>query len=114
MQGRSLKQVLDEQGLLNEEQAYDIAVQLADILVRLHQLEPAIVHRDIKPSNIIIEKNGHVNLIDFNAARHVNADKNEDTRMLGTVYLLHQSSLDSGSLMSVRIYMVWEQQLIIL
>lgn len=86
VQGRSLKQVLDEQGLLNEEQAYDIAVQLADILVRLHQLEPAIVHRDIKPSNIIIEKNGHVNLIDFNAARHVNADKNEDTRMLGTVY----------------------------
>lgn len=86
VQGRSLKQVLDEQGLLNEEQAYDIAVQLADILVRLHQLEPAIVHRDIKPSNIIIKKNGHVNLIDFNAARHVNADKNEDTRMLGTVY----------------------------
>ena len=86
VQGRSLKQVLDEQGLLNEEQAYDIAVQLADILVRLHQLEPAIVHRDIKPTNIIIEKNGHVNLIDFNAARHVNADKNEDTRMLGTVY----------------------------
>lgn len=86
VQGRSLKQVLDEQGLLNEEQAYDIVVQLADILVRLHQLEPAIVHRDIKPSNIIIEKNGHVNLIDFNAARHVNADKNEDTRMLGTVY----------------------------
>ena len=86
VQGRSLKQVLDEQGLLNEEQAYDIAVQLADILVRLHQLEPAIVHRDIKPSDIIIEKNGHVNLIDFNAARHVNADKNEDTRMLGTVY----------------------------
>lgn len=86
VQGRSLKQVLDEQGLLNEEQAYDIAVQLADVLVRLHQLEPAIVHRDIKPSNIIIEKNGHVNLIDFNAARHANADKNEDTRMLGTVY----------------------------
>ena len=86
VQGRSLKQVLDEQGLLNEEQAYEIAVQLVDILVRLHQLEPTIVHRDIKPSNIIIEKNGHVNLIDFNAARHVNADKNEDTRMLGTVY----------------------------
>ena len=86
VQGRSLKQVLDEQGLLNEEQAYEIAVQLVDILVRLHQLESAIVHRDIKPSNIIIEKNGHVNLIDFNAARHVTADKNEDTRMLGTVY----------------------------
>ncbi len=86
VQGRSLKQLLDERGLVNEAQAYDIAVQLADILVRLHQLEPAIVHRDIKPSNIIIEKNGHVNLIDFNAARHVNADKNEDTRMLGTVY----------------------------
>ena len=86
VQGKSLKQVLDEQGLLNEEQAYKIAVQLADILVRLQNLEPSIVHRDIKPSNIIMGKNGHVNLIDFNAARHVNADKNEDTRMLGTVY----------------------------
>ena len=41
VQGRSLKQVLDEQGLLNEEQAYEIAVQLVDILVRLHQLEQA-------------------------------------------------------------------------
>lgn len=86
VQGKSLKQVLDEQGLLNEEQAYKIAVQLADILVKLQNLEPSIVHRDIKPSNIIMGKNGHVNLIDFNAARHVNADKNEDTRMLGTVY----------------------------
>ena len=35
VQGRSLKQVLDEQGLLNEEQAYDIAVQLADVLVQV-------------------------------------------------------------------------------
>lgn len=96
VQGRSLKQVLDEQGLLNEEQAYDIAVQLADVLVRLHQLEPAIVHRDIKPSNIIIEKNGHVNLIDFNAARHVNADKNEDTRMLGTVYFAAPAQFGFG------------------
>lgn len=96
VQGRSLKQVLDEQGLLNEEQAYEIAVQLVDILVRLHQLESAIVHRDIKPSNIIIEKNGHVNLIDFNAARHVNADKNEDTRMLGTVYFAAQEQFGFG------------------
>lgn len=96
VQGRSLKQVLDEQGLLNAEQAYEIAVQLVDILVRLHQLEPAIVHRDIKPSNIIIEKNGHVNLIDFNAARHVNADKNEDTRMLGTVYFVAPEQFGFG------------------
>lgn len=96
VQGRSLKQVLDEQGLLNEEQAYEIAVQLVDILVRLHQLESAIVHRDIKPSNIIIEKNGHVNLIDFNAARHVNADKNEDTRMLGTVYFVAPEQFGFG------------------
>lgn len=117
VQGRSLKQVLDEHGLLNAEQAYEIAVQLADVLVRLHQLEPAIVHRDIKPSNIIIEKNGHVNLIDFNAARHVNAEMQIRMKIpecWEPCILLHQSSLDSGSLMSVLIYMVLEQQLIIL
>ena len=114
VQGRSLKQVLDEQGLLNEEQAYDIAVQLADILVRLHQLEPAIVHRDIKPSNIIIEKNGHVNLKILMRQDMLMQIRMKIPECWEQCILLHQSSLDSGSLMSVRIYMVWEQQLIIL
>lgn len=84
--GRNLKQVIELQGTLNEQTVYSIAVKLAEILITLHNLTPAIIHRDIKPSNIILDKNGHLYLIDYNAARHVSEDKNEDTKMLGTMY----------------------------
>lgn len=49
---------------------FEIALQLVDILEKLHTHEPPVVHRDLKPGNIMIcQENGHdkAYLIDFGA-----------------------------------------------
>lgn len=43
-----------------------------------------VIHRDIKPENVIIDKNGRVVLIDFNASRKESA-AGKDTVIMGTV-----------------------------
>ncbi len=86
IQGRNLLQIMHENGLAGDSYAYHVMTDLTQILIKLHGMTPPVIHRDIKPSNIIIDKNGHAYLIDFDAARNVNFDRDEDTRMLGTQY----------------------------
>ena len=43
-----------------------------------------IVHRDVKPDNILLAADGHIRLIDFDAAREPKGEGDRDTRLLGT------------------------------
>lgn len=56
--------------------------ELCSVLEFLHK--NGIIHRDIKPSNILLTRDGHVRLIDFDAARMPREDAEQDTRLLGT------------------------------
>lgn len=56
--------------------------ELCEVLDYIHERD--IIHRDIKPSNILIGEDGHIRLIDFDAARHYKEDSSTDTRYLGT------------------------------
>lgn len=82
--GESLDEILRQSGGINEEAVINYTIQLCDILSELHGLNPPVIHRDVKPSNIIINPNGILTLLDFNAARLDTQNKSEDTRLIGT------------------------------
>lgn len=66
-----------------EKQAVQALVELCEALKTLHK--NGIVHRDIKPSNIIVGKDGHIFLIDFDTARLMKEYQSHDTGYLGTI-----------------------------
>lgn len=57
-------------------------LELCQVLEFLHG--HGILHRDIKPDNILLAPDGHIRLIDFDAAREPKANEAQDTRLLGT------------------------------
>ncbi len=67
---------------LTEKQCRTVIKELCEVLMYLH--EKGIIHRDIKPSNILMAKDGHIRLIDFDAARMPKEDREQDTIQLGT------------------------------
>ena len=70
-------------GPLDEAQAVDIAVQIADGLQEAHQND--IVHRDIKSSNIMVTSKGQVKILDFGIAKDLaSADSDQTRQVLGT------------------------------
>lgn len=81
--GHSIEELL-EKGPLDRDDAIYVINQLCDILKPFHSCEPSIIHRDIKASNVIIDNEGKVYLIDFDASKVVIRGKNRDTELIGT------------------------------
>lgn len=67
---------------LSKKQFLRAVWELCSVLELLHR--KGIIHRDIKPSNILIATDGHLSLIDFDAARLYRKEAEQDTRLLGT------------------------------
>src|SRR5215470_3745653 len=69
--GRLLRQTLNEHKKLPTERALKIALQIASALEYVHG--HGVVHRDLKPENIMVDENDRIKLIDFGIAASVGA-----------------------------------------
>ncbi|TKK80693.1 hypothetical protein FDA94_35815 [Herbidospora galbida] len=67
VEGRSLEQVVDEDGPLPPRLVAEIGADLLGALRTAHASE--ILHRDVKPSNVLITHSGRVVLTDFGIAK---------------------------------------------
>ncbi len=80
LQGRELREALNETPLPPLDQVLDIVVQVAQGLAYAH--EHGIVHRDVKPSNVMVVRDGHVKITDFGIARMASASVRTQTGMV--------------------------------
>ncbi|KRX02249.1 Protein kinase-like domain [Pseudocohnilembus persalinus] len=84
--GGDLEGLLIQNGRLKESQA---KVYLAEILLAIEALhKEKIVFRDLKPQNVVIDQEGHANLIDFGLSRTGVGSKNKLTSFCGSLAYL--------------------------
>jgi Protein kinase domain len=71
LEGRTLKDMIDEFGPMKETQVTELIEQMCAILAYLHNQTPPVVHRDFTPDNLILHEDGSLRLIDFSVAQAV-------------------------------------------
>ncbi|MGE0795630.1 MAG: Stk1 family PASTA domain-containing Ser/Thr kinase, partial [Acidimicrobiia bacterium] len=74
VEGRSLSQILKDEGPLQPDRAADVTIDVASALAFAHR--HGVVHRDVKPGNVLISPLGQVKVADFGIARAVSAREN--------------------------------------
>lgn len=97
IKGKSLKGLIDKNGIFEEDIALLIAYEICMGLEHAHQR--GIIHRDIKPANIMISGDGAVKITDFGLAKLKRAQLQQtasDT-LLGTpLYMSPEQAIGEG------------------
>lgn len=96
VEGRTLREVIDEMGPLPIPMACDIAIQIADALAAAHGR--GVVHRDVKPGNVLVQTDGRVKVADFGIAKATDeaGDLTRAGMVIGTARYLAPEQVDGS------------------
>jgi beta-lactam-binding protein with PASTA domain/tRNA A-37 threonylcarbamoyl transferase component Bud32 len=86
LEGRTLKQIIQQEGPLAPDHAIEIGVQILRAARFAHQR--GVIHRDIKPHNVILDAEGRAKVTDFGIARAGASDMTETGSIMGTAQYL--------------------------
>ncbi len=86
LDGRSLKQLVQQEAPLAAEPAIDIVVQILKAARFAHRR--GVIHRDLKPHNVIVDAHGRAKVTDFGIARAGASDMTETGSIMGTAQYL--------------------------
>jgi eukaryotic-like serine/threonine-protein kinase len=88
VQGRTLREVLNEDGRLLPGRALQVTAEICHALEQAHAA--GIVHRDIKPANVMLTEAGQVKVMDFGIARALTGSSTmtQTATVIGTAYYL--------------------------
>ena len=84
IQGKTLKQFIQENIRLNYETVLSIGIQIAKALDCAHKND--IIHRDVKPENILITDEGLVKVTDFGIAKSPTSETITTTTVMGSAH----------------------------
>jgi serine/threonine protein kinase len=95
IEGKTLKQLIQEKGRLSPAETAEIAQQICKALVHAHKNH--IIHRDIKPHNILVTKDGVAKVTDFGIARAVTASTVTNSgNVIGSVHYFSPEQARGG------------------
>jgi len=86
LEGRSLKQLVRDEGPLEPARAIDLTIGILRAARFAHKR--GIIHRDIKPHNVIVDPDDRVKVTDFGIARAGASDMTETGAIMGTAQYL--------------------------
>jgi len=82
VEGETLRSILDRVKGVSVPQGQVWSQEICDALEAAH--EKKIVHRDLKPENIMVDREGHVKVMDFGIARSIEAGEGASGTIIGT------------------------------